>query len=99
MIACVYVLLIKKSVAYSFSFFVYCEDADKKISESFKEGYALSVGYKMKFFLAWMSFIGWGFLCIITLGVLSLYVFPYEYYTFVNFYDCVKAEKAVKMTA
>ena len=43
-------------------------------------------GYKCDLFVLNLSFIGWGILCALTLGILSLYVVPYVGTTLVNFY-------------
>ncbi|MGG7187557.1 DUF975 family protein [Clostridium butyricum] len=43
-------------------------------------------GYIGDLFVLNLSFIGWGILCALTLGLLALYVTPYCGTTLVNFY-------------
>lgn len=62
---------------------------DKKYIRLF-EAMGLSMkmmkGYKWKLFILYLSFIGWGLLCILTLGIGYLWLAPYMSLTFTNFY-------------
>ncbi len=44
-------------------------------------------GHKWRFFLLEMSFIGWGILAVLSLGIGFLWLFPYENATRVAFYE------------
>ncbi|MBO9130058.1 DUF975 family protein [Bacillus sp. 165] len=43
-------------------------------------------GYKWKLFLLGLSFIGWGLVCIITLGIAAIWVVPYYTASLAQFY-------------
>ena len=45
---------------------------------------------KKKLFLLDLSFIGWGILCMLTLGILGLWILPYYYMTSINAYQFIK---------
>ncbi len=50
-------------------------------------------GHKWEFFVVQLSFIGWGILSILTLGILSLfYVNPYMQSTYATYYLEVREE-------
>ncbi|WP_242863956.1 DUF975 family protein [Clostridium tepidiprofundi] len=49
-------------------------------------------GYKWKLFVLQLSFIGWGLLCVLTLGIGLLWLVPYIEMTKANFYEDVKRE-------
>jgi uncharacterized membrane protein len=53
-------------------------------------------GYKMKFFLLRLSFLGWYIVGILTLGIGMLWVKPYVMTASAVFYDELKAAKSVK---
>lgn len=47
-------------------------------------------GHKMDLFVLELSFIGWGLLCVITLGIAGIWVMPYMSATYVNAYYSLK---------
>lgn len=49
-------------------------------------------GHKWKLFLLMLTFIGWGILCIFTLGIGYFWLAPYIDQTMANFYEEVKAD-------
>jgi uncharacterized membrane protein len=53
-------------------------------------------GNKWKYFCLCCRFIGWALLCILTLGIGFLWLFPYIYVSMAKFYDDVKAQLAAK---
>lgn len=53
-------------------------------------------GHKWDFFVLQLSFIGWAFLCILTVGIGVIALFPYEAATFAYYYDDLKAETIVE---
>lgn len=44
-------------------------------------------GFKLKLFLLYLSFIGWGILCVVTLGIGFLWLTPYINASKAVFYD------------
>ena len=50
-------------------------------------------GHKMDLFLMSLSFIGWALLCILTLGIGFLWLFPYINVSIAKFYQDRKGEE------
>jgi len=46
--------------------------------------------YKWKLFCLGLRFVGWIFLCILTLGIGFLWFMPWAYVTMTKFYDDIK---------
>jgi len=51
-------------------------------------------GHKMEAFLLILSFIGWFFLGLITIGIGFLWIIPYVSVTLAKFYDRIRGEEA-----
>lgn len=79
-----------KSFSYSMSTFILAENKGKPALECINESKAMTEGHKMDLFVLGLSFIGWGFLCIITLGMASIWVMPYVQATYANAYNSLK---------
>ena len=62
--------------------------------EAINRSKAMMDGRKMDYFVLGLSFIGWGLLCCITLGIASIWVGPYIQATMVNFYNDIKPAEA-----
>ncbi len=56
-------------------------------TDAMKESWKLMDGKKMDFFMLNLSFIGWFLLCIITLGLGFLFLYPYLSVTNSKYYD------------
>lgn len=83
-----------KSFSYSQYYFVLRDHPEFSVTEAITESRRLMVGYKWKYFLLGLSFIGWGILTIITLGIGSLWLFPYITTSLAAFYDKVTEAQA-----
>lgn len=46
-----------------------------------------------------LSFIGWYILTAVTVGMAGIYAFPYIHVTLAEFYDEVKTEKSMSLSA
>lgn len=90
------VLLVK---LYQYSQMIYMIVDNPKISA--KKALNLSIkitkGYKKNLFVLDLSFIGWNLLSILTLGIATLWVFPYQILTQINAYDFLKKEYVKKV--
>ena len=74
------------ALMYSQVFYILAEDPNKGIMECLKESSNLMYGYKWKFFVLELSFIGWWIVASLTLGIGGLWVEPYQKVTETNFY-------------
>lgn len=76
-----------KSLAYSQFFFLLRDHPEYSITEAITESRKIMTGYKWKYFLLNLSFIGWGILALITLGIGFLWLIPYISTSLATFYE------------
>lgn len=82
-----------KAISYSQAYFIYKDR--KTLSENGKvssidcitESRKMMKGYKWEYFILQLSFIGWGILSILSLGIGFLWLNPYANATYAAFYD------------
>jgi uncharacterized membrane protein len=80
-----------KALSYSQSMYILYDNPEIKALEAITLSRRMMDGYKGKYFLMQLSFIGWGLLSMITLGIGLLWLVPYVQTSNANFYDDVKA--------
>lgn len=76
-----------KSISYSQMFFILRDHPEYTVNQAITESRKMMNGYKWKYFLLILSFIGWGFLCIFTLGIGLLWLVPYITTSSAAFYN------------
>ena len=74
---------------YALIYFIIA-DEDIKAIAALRKSRVMMKGYKIKFVVLMLSFIGWYIGVVLTFGLLSLYVTPYMNATTANFYYIVK---------
>ena len=79
-----------KTISYSMSMYILAENKGKSALECINESKQITNGHKMDLFVLELSFIGWGLLCVITLGIAGIWVMPYMSATYVNAYYSLK---------
>jgi uncharacterized membrane protein len=79
--------------AYSQTYYILTEDKNIGVNEAIKKSRAIMKGNKWKLFLLMLRFIGWGILCIFTLGIGLLWLIPYMNTASARFYDSIKEKK------
>lgn len=84
-----------KAYSYSMSLYVLAENKGKKALECINESKAMTNGHKMDLFVLGLSFIGWGLLCAVTLGIACIWVVPYVSATMANAYNSLKPQVEV----
>lgn len=82
-----------KSYAYAMTNYIIKDNPDITAKEAITESRRLMRGNKWRLFVLDLSFIGWDILCVLTLGILTVYVVPYKMATRAAFYDAVKQAK------
>lgn len=75
---------------YSQVYYIMAENPEMSIMNCLKESSRIMKGHKMDLFILELSFLGWGILMVITLGIAGLYVLPYYNATLTNFYLEIK---------
>ncbi|KZE64010.1 hypothetical protein AWM68_12940 [Fictibacillus phosphorivorans] len=76
-----------KAFSYSQTYFVLKDHPGIGINAAITKSRKLMVGYKWKFFVLQLSFIGWGILCLLTLGIGFLWLSPYITASYAAFYE------------
>lgn len=76
-----------KSFSYSQTFFVLKDHPEYSMTEAITESRKIMQGYKWKYFLLNLSFIGWGILSLFTLGIGLLWLVPYMTTSLAAFYN------------
>ncbi|MCK2000557.1 DUF975 family protein [[Brevibacterium] frigoritolerans] len=71
------ILAIYKSLQYSLVPFVLSADENIGVMDALNESKRLLKGNVGQLFLLNLSFIGWGILIILTVGILGIWIFPY----------------------
>lgn len=84
-----------KSFSYSMSLYILAENKGKPALECINESKAITEGHKMDLFVLGLSFIGWGILCVVTLGIAGIWVYPYMQATYTNAYNSLKPAEPV----
>jgi len=81
-----------KGLSYSMTCFILVDEPELSPEQAICKSMRMMEGHKMELFLLGLSFIGWIFLSVITLGLGYFAVMPYMYATFAGFYLNLKEE-------
>lgn len=81
-----------KSYSYAMTPFILKDYPELQYDSAINKSMEMMSGYKMKLFLLDLSFIGWGILCIFTLGIGYLFLGPYMQASRAAFYQNLKQE-------
>lgn len=95
----VYTLLVMAGVAviiaitlrYRLAAYFLIDDPSCTALESIRRSKEAMRGWKMELFTLDISFIGWYYLSVFTMGALLIWLLPYRQAAEANFYDCVTA--------
>ena len=100
---CWYLLLIIPGIikyySYAMTEFILMDHPEYGPLQAITESRKMMYGHRMQLFILGLSFIGWFLLCIITLGIASLWVVPYYSTARAKFYIDLKAEYEKKLAA
>lgn len=95
-------LLIIPGIIYAFKVamvnYILADSADEntKWKDVINTSKEMMNGYKMDYFVFGLSFIGWELLCIVTLGIAIIWVYPYMQVANVMYYQELKKIKNIK---
>jgi len=76
--------------AYSQTYYILADDKEIGVNDAIKKSKEMMKGHKWKLFCLGCRFIGWGLLCILTLGIGFLWLIPYAQTSSAKFYDDIK---------
>ncbi len=78
------------ALSYSMTYYIIAENDSIGPLEAITKSKEMMRGNKWKFFCLGFRFFGWALLCILTLGIGYLWLFPYMIVSFAQFYDDLK---------
>lgn len=84
---------IMAALSYSMTFYIIADDPSIGAMEAIDKSKSMMDGNKLKLFYLGLRFLGWALLCILTLGIGFLWLFPFMYVSMAKFYDDVKGEQ------
>ena len=85
-------VMINRSIAYSMNWFVLAKTPDTGVVEAMNISKKLTKGHKLELFGLNFSFIGWFILCMLTCGLLILWLMPYFLMTQYNAFNYLTEE-------
>lgn len=78
------------ALSYSQAFFIMYDNPQIEAMDAIRLSKQMMQGQKWKLFELHLSFIGWGILCILTLGIGFIWLIPYIYTSLACFYEDLK---------
>ena len=84
-----------KAFSYAMTTFIVEENPELGASEAIHRSRMMMRGHKFDLFWLWLSFIGWGLLCLLTAGIGFIWLIPYMETSMAAFYEEVKADYAL----
>lgn len=90
--AAIVVFWIVLMLCLSQSYFILYDNEDMPLGDIFRLSMDMMEGHKADYLLLCVSFIGWAFAGLFTLGILYLWLIPYIGVSLVNFYDKIKKD-------
>ena len=85
---------IVKSCSYALAFYIKNDNPYMSANDAITESRRMMDGFKMKYFMLRLSFIGWYIIGILCLGIGTFWVSAYEETAIAHFYEEVKLAKA-----
>ena len=83
---------IVKSYSYAMTYYILADNPDMAPTDAIKESRKMMDGNKWRLFCLDLSFIGWYLLSILTLGILALWISPYNMMARAEFYESLKPQ-------
>lgn len=80
---------------YRFAIYNLCDDPSVGVMEALRMSKAQTRGYKGQLFVLDLSFIGWNFLCALTMGILSIWIMPYIQQTDIGYFEAIKSASGI----
>ncbi len=81
------------ALGYSMTFFIMAEDSNIAPADAMRKSKAMMMGHKNELCLLGLSFLGWGILSILTLGIGLLWLQSYTTTSTVIFYNKIKGRE------
>ena len=88
-----------KAFSYAMTPYILVEHPEMSANQAINESMRLMKGHKFDLFYLYLSFIGWGILSVLTLGIGFLWLIPYMETSQAAFYADVKASAMMQAEA
>ena len=88
-----------KAFSYAMTPYILVEHPEMSANQAINESIRLMKGHKFDLFYLYLSFIGWGILSVLTLGIGFLWLIPYMETSQAAFYADVKASAMMQAEA
>ncbi len=86
-----------KSYSYSMAYYIHLDNPEMDSNDCIAESCRMMDGHKWRLFCLDFSFIGWHILGILTCGVITLWIMPYQQLAHAYFYDDLLARRRAAM--
>jgi uncharacterized membrane protein len=83
------------ALSYSMTFYILADDKTIPAMDAIDKSKAMMDGYKWKLFCMGLRFFLLALLCILTLGIGFLWLFPYMQVSAAKFYDDIKGNQII----
>lgn len=80
-----------KGYSYSMTYYILADNPSMTANDARKKSMVIMRGNKWRLFCLQLSFIGWLLLCVLTLGILTLWISPYIQTATAAFYEDISA--------
>lgn len=80
---------------YRFALYNLCENPELGVMDALNMSKQQTRGYKLDLFVLDVTFLGWSLLCVLTAGILSIWITPYIQQTNLGYFEAIKAEKGI----
>ena len=80
-----------KGYSYSMTYYILADNPSMTANDARKKSMDIMRGNKWRLFCLQLSFIGWLLLCVLTLGILTLWISPYIQTATAAFYEDISA--------
>lgn len=80
------------AISYSQVFFIMADDDTIEPMDALRKSREMMDGYKWKYFELALTFFALSILCLFTFGIGFLWLIPYMYVTYANFYEDLKGD-------
>lgn len=84
------------AISYTLTFYILADNNDLSAKEAMKRSQQMMEGNKLQFFYMSLRFFGLALLCILTLGIGFLWLFPYIHICMASFYEDLKTNIPVE---
>lgn len=88
-----------KTYSYAMTSYIAAENQELTATECITKSREMMKGHKWDLFVLNLSFIGWGLLAVLTLGILYIWLLPYMEMAMTEFYLTIKGGESQEMPA